>query len=165
MVHAEGELEVMMLERQQGIAQLAVTSFDNILGEQQQPSIQLATNAGGASGGYLDFIFRQAARSFFKQEVVEVAYEYASRTKRGQSEDFLEATLVVDGVPVLNFAKVGCLHCFPSFISFPFLFLPQGSGETLNLPWNVPLFWKSGWLLLIGEELTFFCVSWPGLWF
>jgi len=52
----------------------------------------------GASGGYLENVFRYAARALFDVEVADIEY------KVGRNADLKEATLTVNGEVVLHFA-------------------------------------------------------------
>ncbi|EGC38890.1 hypothetical protein DICPUDRAFT_27887 [Dictyostelium purpureum] len=72
----------------------AITSeYFNINQEQQE-----FYGVKGSSGGYLEFVFRYAAKELFNVDVNEIEY------KVGRNQDFKEVSLEVNGEKVLNFA-------------------------------------------------------------
>ncbi|KAJ1096091.1 hypothetical protein NDU88_001237 [Pleurodeles waltl] len=68
------------------------TKFSNLFEE------ELLSHSGGGSGGYLEHIYRHAARELFGIEVTEVTY------KPLKNKDFQEVTLEKDGKILLQFA-------------------------------------------------------------
>ncbi|KAN0037861.1 hypothetical protein ACTA71_000032 [Dictyostelium dimigraforme] len=54
----------------------------------------------GSSGGYLEFVYKYAAKELFNVDIVE-PIEY----KVGRNQDFKEVSLEIDGKKVLNFAQ------------------------------------------------------------
>lgn len=59
---------------------------------------KLEINSGG-SGGYLEIVFRHAAKVLFNQEIKEISY------KVGKNKDLKECFLEVDGKKVLHFVQ------------------------------------------------------------
>eukprot|EP01125_Pyxidicula_operculata_P000288 TRINITY_DN10350_c0_g1_i1.p1 TRINITY_DN10350_c0_g1~~TRINITY_DN10350_c0_g1_i1.p1 ORF type:complete len:487 (-),score=92.94 TRINITY_DN10350_c0_g1_i1:58-1518(-) len=59
------------------------------------------SSGGGPSDGYLEYVFKHAARSMYSVNDPEINYKYVGKTK-----DFKELSLIVDGKEVLKFAAV-----------------------------------------------------------
>ncbi|KAM9994703.1 hypothetical protein ACTFIY_000903 [Dictyostelium cf. discoideum] len=75
---------------------------DNSIEEQffqLSPSNQFYS-INGSSGGYLEFIYKYAAKELFNVDIVE-PIQY----KIGRNQDFKEVSLEIDGKKVLNFAQ------------------------------------------------------------
>jgi len=66
--------------------------------------------AGGGSGGYLEAIFKHAAKELFGVHVEHVEY------KAGKNQDFKEALLEVDGKVVLRFAAAYGFRNIQNFV-------------------------------------------------
>ncbi|XP_058013364.1 cytosolic iron-sulfur assembly component 3 [Ahaetulla prasina] len=90
--------EVLKLLDQEGVSLLEVnprpldSMFGNLLEE------QLFSHSGGGSGGYLEHVFKYAAKELFGIPVKELHY------KTLKNKDFQEVTLEKDGQTVLHFA-------------------------------------------------------------
>ncbi|XP_019646366.1 PREDICTED: cytosolic Fe-S cluster assembly factor narfl-like isoform X1 [Branchiostoma belcheri] len=95
-VITSGEVEAML--EKEGISLVDVTPADLDTLFSSTPGAELLSHSGGGSGGYLEHIFRYAARELFGQDVQSVNY----RTLR--NKDFKEVTLEVEGKVVLKFA-------------------------------------------------------------
>ncbi|NXD82253.1 NARFL factor, partial [Halcyon senegalensis] len=90
--------EVLKLLEQEGVSLPDVdpapldTMFSGAAGE------QLTSHAGGGSGGYLEHIYKHAAKELFGIQVDTIQY------KPLKNKDFQEVTLEKDGVVLLHFA-------------------------------------------------------------
>ncbi|NXI59227.1 NARFL factor, partial [Chloroceryle aenea] len=90
--------EVLKLLEQEGVSLSDVdpapldTMFSSAAGE------QLTSHAGGGSGGYLEHIYKHAAKELFGIHVDTIQY------KPLKNKDFQEVTLERDGVVLLHFA-------------------------------------------------------------
>jgi iron only hydrogenase large subunit-like protein len=94
-----GELETMMQDR--GVTEwgeLPEVAVDT-LAPGLDSTAGAAVHGGGGSGGYLEYVFRRAARELFGVE--DAAIEYESR----RNPDFREVKLTVDGDVKLRFAS------------------------------------------------------------
>ncbi len=60
-----GELETMAAERGVSLSSLAPTPFDDATTGRPAAETTLVTNAGGASGGFMEYLFRRAAAELY----------------------------------------------------------------------------------------------------
>ncbi|KAN0018943.1 hypothetical protein ACTFIU_002145 [Dictyostelium citrinum] len=67
---------------------------------QLSPSTNEFYSIKGSSGGYLEFVYKYAAKELFNVDILE-PIEY----KVGRNQDFKEVSLEIDGKKVLNFAQ------------------------------------------------------------
>eukprot|EP00058_Branchiostoma_floridae_P010022 XP_002595510.1 hypothetical protein BRAFLDRAFT_118961 [Branchiostoma floridae] len=95
-VITSGEVEAML--EKEGISLVDVTPADLDTMFSSMSGAELLSHSGGGSGGYLEHIFRYAARELFEQDVQSVNY------KTLRNKDFKEVTLEVEGKVVLKFA-------------------------------------------------------------
>ncbi|NXU11734.1 NARFL factor, partial [Pardalotus punctatus] len=89
--------EVLKLLEQEGVSLSDVdpAPLDTMLGSAAE---ELSTHPGGGSGGYLEHIYRHAAKELFGIHVDTIEY------KPLKNKDFQEVTLERDGVVLLQFA-------------------------------------------------------------
>nr|XP_032606910.1 cytosolic iron-sulfur assembly component 3 isoform X2 [Taeniopygia guttata] len=89
--------EVLKLLEQEGVSlsDLDPAPLDTMLGRAAE---ELSSHRGGGSGGYLEHIFRHAARELFGVHVASIHY------KPLRNKDFQEVTLERDGEVLLQFA-------------------------------------------------------------
>ncbi|NWU98538.1 NARFL factor, partial [Upupa epops] len=90
--------EVLTLLEQEGVvlADVAPAPLDSMFSDATEE--ELTGHAGGGSGGYLEHIYRHAARELFGIQVDRIHY------KPLKNKDFQEVTLEKDGVVLLHFA-------------------------------------------------------------
>ncbi|NWI93988.1 NARFL factor, partial [Pitta sordida] len=90
--------EVLNLLEQEGVslADMCPTPLDAVLG--RGAAEELSTHPGGGSGGYLEHIYRHAAKELFGIQVDTIHY------KPLKNKDFQEVTLERDGTVLLQFA-------------------------------------------------------------
>ncbi|KAK9393301.1 cytosolic Fe-S cluster assembly factor NARFL-like [Crotalus adamanteus] len=90
--------EVLKLLDQEGVSLLEVDPMplDNMFGNLMEE--KLFGHSGGGSGGYLEHIFKHAAKELFGIPVKELHY------KTLKNKDFQEVTLEKDGQTLLHFA-------------------------------------------------------------
>lgn len=91
-----GEVVRLLEEEGVSLSTLEPSPLDNVCDD---PGVQEATShRGGGSGGYLEHVFRYAARELFGIHVDEVTY------KPLRNKDFQEVTLEQEGQVLLRFA-------------------------------------------------------------
>ncbi|KYO30827.1 cytosolic iron-sulfur assembly component 3 [Alligator mississippiensis] len=90
--------EVLKLLEQEGVSlsDVSAAPLDAMFSSTAEE--ELLGHSGGGSGGYLEHIYRYAAKDLFGIEVAEVQY------KPLKNKDFQEVTLEKDGVVLLQFA-------------------------------------------------------------
>ncbi|XP_030068667.1 cytosolic iron-sulfur assembly component 3 [Microcaecilia unicolor] len=91
-----GEVLRMLEEEGVSLSDVAPASLDSIFNVALEQ--QLQSHSGGGSGGYLEHIFRHAAKELFAIQVDELKY------KPLKNKDFQEVTLEQDGKVLLQFA-------------------------------------------------------------
>eukprot|EP01083_Nonionella_stella_P206901 752136_1 len=92
-------LEVEQLLAAEDISKLEDSPLDSLFPTSNESALFSPLDRGG-SGGYLENVFRYAAKKLFNVEI-EGDLEY----KRGRNSDFQEVSLKVDGKKVLRFAS------------------------------------------------------------
>ncbi|KFP72721.1 Cytosolic Fe-S cluster assembly factor NARFL, partial [Acanthisitta chloris] len=90
--------EVLKLLEQEGVSlpDVAPASLDTMF--RNAAAEELSTHSGGGSGGYLEHIYKHAAKELFGIQVDTIEY------KPLKNKDFQEVTLERDGVVLLHFA-------------------------------------------------------------
>ncbi|XP_008313068.1 nuclear prelamin A recognition factor [Cynoglossus semilaevis] len=97
-VLTSGEIFYMMEQRKVTVEKLDSVLLDQVLGEVGDSSLQ--RHEGRGSEGFLEHVFKHAAKELFGLDVDEITY----RTLRNR--DFQEVTLERDGENLLKFAAV-----------------------------------------------------------
>ncbi|XP_056153456.1 nuclear prelamin A recognition factor [Lampris incognitus] len=97
-VLTSGEIFCMMEKRKVLVEELDSVSLDHMLGE--AGDLGLARHEGRGSDGFLEYIFKHAAKELFGLDVHEITY------KTLRNRDFQEVTLQRDGETLLHFAAV-----------------------------------------------------------
>ncbi|XP_029433424.1 cytosolic iron-sulfur assembly component 3 [Rhinatrema bivittatum] len=91
-----GEVLRMLEEEAVSLPDVAPAPLDAVFSNALEE--QLLSHSGGGSGGYLEHIFRYAAKELFAVQVEEIQY------KPLKNKDFQEVTLEQDGKILLQFA-------------------------------------------------------------
>lgn len=94
MVLTTSELQSLVQDKFKDIEKTKLDPLFNNLTKEGK----LEINPGG-SGGYLEMVFRHAAKTLFNQEISEIKY------KQGKNKDMREVTLEIDGKKVLHFVQ------------------------------------------------------------
>ncbi|KAM3591656.1 uncharacterized protein V6R79_005370 [Siganus canaliculatus] len=97
-VLTSGEIYCLMEKRKVSVEQLEPLPLDHVLGEAGDPA--LVRHEGRGSEGFLEHIFKHAAKELFGLDVHEITY------KNLRNRDFQEVTLERDGETLLQFAAV-----------------------------------------------------------
>ncbi|XP_063148861.1 nuclear prelamin A recognition factor [Candoia aspera] len=95
-VLTSGEVFQMMEQRKISLKEISEVSFDTLFGGIKED--ELNRHDGRRSDGYLEHIFKHAAKELFDTEVKELTYKVL------KNKDFQEVTLEKDGETVLRFA-------------------------------------------------------------
>ncbi|CEO97296.1 hypothetical protein PBRA_000641 [Plasmodiophora brassicae] len=86
-----------------GLIEERVEDLGKVVPEDDDASpVITAAEDSGSSGGYLDNVFKHAARELFNVELDGSPLQFK---QVGRNADFQETSLVVDGRPVLRFAR------------------------------------------------------------
>ncbi|XP_043944882.1 cytosolic iron-sulfur assembly component 3 [Protopterus annectens] len=96
-VITSGEVLRMLEKEGVSLSDLNPLPFDSMF--DSVPADCDLSHSGGGSGGYLEHIFRHAAKELFGMEVKEIAYKIL------KNKDFQEVVLEKDGAVLLRFAK------------------------------------------------------------
>lgn len=96
-VLTSGEIYHFMEQRKVSVDQLDSIPLDQVLGE---PGDALVRHDGRGSEGFLEHVFKHAAKELFGLEVQDITY------KTLRNRDFQEVTLERDGETLLQFAAV-----------------------------------------------------------
>lgn len=97
-VLTSGEIYHLMEQRKVSVEELDSLPLDHVLGEAGDAA--LLRHEGRGSEGFLEHIFKHAAKELFGLEVQEITY------KSLRNRDFQEVTLERDGETLLQFAAV-----------------------------------------------------------
>ncbi|KAK7918924.1 hypothetical protein WMY93_010208 [Mugilogobius chulae] len=97
-VLTSGQIFGLMEQRKVSVEELDSSPLDHILGESGEEELQ--RHEGRGSEGFLEHIFRHAAKELFGLDVHEITY------KTLRNRDFQEVTLERDGETLLQFAAV-----------------------------------------------------------
>ncbi|XP_071763976.2 nuclear prelamin A recognition factor [Centroberyx gerrardi] len=97
-VLTSGEIYYMMERRQVSVGELDSVPLDHVLGE--AGDVGLVRHEGRGSEGFLEHVFKHAAKELFGLDVHEITY------KTLRNRDFQEVTLERDGETLLQFAAV-----------------------------------------------------------
>ncbi|XP_020774903.1 nuclear prelamin A recognition factor isoform X2 [Boleophthalmus pectinirostris] len=97
-VLTSGQIYELMEQRQVTVEELDSSPLDHILGEGAEADLH--RHEGRGSEGFLEHIFRHAAKELFGLDVQEITY------KTLRNRDFQEVTLERDGEALLQFAAV-----------------------------------------------------------
>ncbi|KAH0629541.1 hypothetical protein JD844_011682 [Phrynosoma platyrhinos] len=95
-VLTSGEVFQIMEQRKVSLKEVAEVAFDTLFGGINESD--LMRHDGRRSDGYLEHIFKHAAKELFDTEVKELTYKVL------KNKDFQEVTLEKDGETVLRFA-------------------------------------------------------------
>ncbi|KAM6471768.1 nuclear prelamin A recognition factor isoform 1-T3 [Liasis olivaceus] len=95
-VLTSGEVFQMMEQRKISLNEISEVSFDTLFGGIKED--ELNRHDGRRSDGYLEHVFKHAAKELFDTEVKEITYKVL------KNKDFQEVTLEKDGETVLRFA-------------------------------------------------------------
>lgn len=94
-VLATTEIEKLMVDK------LSTKSIDEYILEGTDDIDFIYSHRGGGSGGYLDYIFRSAAKTFYDVDVTSDL----QFTQIRNNKDFQETVLIIEGEVKLRFAK------------------------------------------------------------
>ncbi|XP_026207168.1 nuclear prelamin A recognition factor [Anabas testudineus] len=97
-VLTSGQIYYLMEQRKVSVEELDSVPLDQVLGE--GGDVALVRHDGRGSEGFLEHIFKHAAKELFGLEVHEITY------KTLRNRDFQEVTLERDGETLLQFAAV-----------------------------------------------------------
>ncbi|XP_028989009.1 nuclear prelamin A recognition factor [Betta splendens] len=97
-VLTSGEIYYLMEQRKVSVDELDSVTLDQVLGE--SGDVALVRHDGRGSEGFLEHIFKHAAKELFGVDVHEITY------KTLRNRDFQEVTLERDGETLLQFAAV-----------------------------------------------------------
>ncbi|CAG02577.1 unnamed protein product, partial [Tetraodon nigroviridis] len=97
-VLTSGEIYDLMGQRKVAVDKLDSVPLDHVLGESGDAA--LMRHEGRGSEGFLEHVFKHAAKELFGQDVHEITY------KNLRNRDFQEVTLERDGETLLQFAAV-----------------------------------------------------------
>ncbi|XP_038595400.1 nuclear prelamin A recognition factor isoform X2 [Micropterus salmoides] len=97
-VLTSGEIHYLMEQRKVSVEELDSLPLDHVLGEAED--VALVRHEGRGSEGFLEHIFKHAAKELFGLDVHEITY------KTLRNRDFQEVTLERDGETLLQFAAV-----------------------------------------------------------
>ncbi|CAL9707802.1 unnamed protein product [Knipowitschia caucasica] len=97
-VLTSGQVYELMQQRQVSVEELDPSPLDHILGESGEAEPQRLEGRG--SDGFLEYVFKHAAKELFGLDVQEVTYSTL------RNRDFQEVTLERDGETLLHFAAV-----------------------------------------------------------
>ncbi|XP_041818479.1 nuclear prelamin A recognition factor isoform X3 [Chelmon rostratus] len=97
-VLTSGEIYCLMEQRKVSVEELDSVPLDHVLGEAED--LALVRHEGRGSEGFLEHIFKHAAKELFGLDVHEITY------KNLRNRDFQEVTLERDGETLLQFAAV-----------------------------------------------------------
>lgn len=97
-VLTSGEIYCLMERRKVSVEELDSVPLDHVLGE--AGDAELVRHEGRGSEGFLEHIFKYAAKELFGLDVHEITY------KNLRNRDFQEVTLERDGETLLQFAAV-----------------------------------------------------------
>ncbi|XP_044193265.1 nuclear prelamin A recognition factor isoform X1 [Thunnus albacares] len=97
-VLTSGEIYYLMEQKKVSVEKLDSVPLDHILGE--VGDVALVRNEGRGSEGFLEHVFKHAAKELFGLDVHEITY------KTLRNRDFQEVTLERDGETLLQFAAV-----------------------------------------------------------
>ncbi|XP_033840588.1 nuclear prelamin A recognition factor [Periophthalmus magnuspinnatus] len=97
-VLTSGQIYGLMEQRQVTVEELDSSPLDHILGESCE--VDLHRHEGRGSEGFLEHIFRHAAKELFGLDVHQITY------KTLRNRDFQEVTLERDGEALLQFAAI-----------------------------------------------------------
>ncbi|XP_058476299.1 nuclear prelamin A recognition factor isoform X2 [Solea solea] len=97
-VLTSGEIYYMMEQRKVSVEELDSVPLDQVLGEAGDTT--LVRHEGRGSEGFLEHVFKHAAKEIFGVDVHEITY------KTLRNRDFQEVTLERDGETLLHFAAV-----------------------------------------------------------
>lgn len=89
-----GEVFQIMEQRNLSLKEMPEVAFDTLFSEQKESEL---IRHDGRSDGYLEHIFKHAAKELFDTEVKELTYKVL------KNKDFKEVTLEKDGKTVLHF--------------------------------------------------------------
>nr|XP_006132457.1 nuclear prelamin A recognition factor [Pelodiscus sinensis] len=95
-VLTSGEIVQIMEQKNISMKEVAEVAVDSLFGEIKEEDI--VRHDGRRSDGYLEHIFKHAAKELFDMDVKEITY------KTLKNKDFQEVTLEKDGETVLRFA-------------------------------------------------------------
>nr|XP_046232552.1 nuclear prelamin A recognition factor isoform X2 [Scatophagus argus] len=97
-VLTSGQIFCLMEQRKVSVEELDSVPLDHVLGE--AADVTLVRHEGRGSEGFLEHIFKHAAKELFGLDVSEITY------KNLRNRDFQEVTLERDGETLLQFAAV-----------------------------------------------------------
>ncbi|KAM4623276.1 nuclear prelamin A recognition factor isoform 2-T2 [Polymixia lowei] len=97
-VLTSAEIYCMMERRKVSVEELVSVPLDHVLGEAGDPG--LVRHEGRGSEGFLEHVFKHAAKELFGLDVREITY------KNVRNRDFQEVSLERDGETLLQFAAV-----------------------------------------------------------
>lgn len=97
-VLTSGEIYRLMEQRKVSVDELDSVPLDRVLGESGE--VELMRHEGRGSEGFLEHIFKHAAKELFGLDVHEITY------KNLRNRDFQEVTLERDGETLLQFVAV-----------------------------------------------------------
>ncbi|XP_069050588.1 nuclear prelamin A recognition factor [Lepisosteus oculatus] len=97
-VVTSGEIMLMMEEQKVSIESLDSIPLDHVFGETEE--VDIVRHEGRGAEGFLEHIFKYAAKELFGLDVEEIVY------KTLKNRDFQEVTLEKDGETLLQFAAV-----------------------------------------------------------
>lgn len=95
-VLTSGEIVQIMEQKNVSMKEVAEVAVDSLFGEIKEEDV--VRHDGRRSDGYLEHIFKHAAKELFDMDVKEITY------KTLKNKDFQEVTLEKDGETVLRFA-------------------------------------------------------------
>ncbi|XP_044035274.1 nuclear prelamin A recognition factor isoform X2 [Siniperca chuatsi] len=97
-VLTSGEIHYLMEQRKVSVEELDSVPLDHVLGDAED--VALVRHEGRGSEGFLEHIFKHAAKELFGLDVHEITY------KNLRNRDFQEVTLERDGETLLQFAAI-----------------------------------------------------------